>query len=76
MSIFTASSKVFILYKFFLVARIKELCFNISKFDILVYTNFHNADNDKRYPADLSRRAKIDSVLHWHHSNLRAGAGA
>ncbi|KAL1830089.1 hypothetical protein DCAR_0209497 [Daucus carota subsp. sativus] len=26
------------------------------------------------YPADLSRRAKIDSVLHWHHSNLRAGA--
>ncbi|KAK1374803.1 Glutathione S-transferase [Heracleum sosnowskyi] len=26
------------------------------------------------YPGDLSRRAKIDSVLHWHHSSLRSGA--
>ncbi|KAI4326968.1 hypothetical protein L6164_019477 [Bauhinia variegata] len=29
---------------------------------------------DHWYPADLFRRAKIDSVLHWHHMNLRRGA--
>ncbi|RAL44381.1 hypothetical protein DM860_011658 [Cuscuta australis] len=29
---------------------------------------------DHWYPADLHRRAKIDSVLDWHHSNLRRGA--
>ncbi|OWM72030.1 hypothetical protein CDL15_Pgr017913 [Punica granatum] len=29
---------------------------------------------DHWYPADLFRRAKIQSVLDWHHSNLRQGA--
>ncbi|KAE8055317.1 hypothetical protein FH972_012164 [Carpinus fangiana] len=29
---------------------------------------------DHWYPADVSRRAKIHSVLDWHHSNLRQGA--
>ncbi|KDP25451.1 hypothetical protein JCGZ_20607 [Jatropha curcas] len=29
---------------------------------------------DHWYPADLSKRAKIQSVLDWHHSNLREGA--
>ncbi|KAG2677310.1 hypothetical protein I3843_12G093600 [Carya illinoinensis] len=29
---------------------------------------------DHWYPADVSRRAKIQSVLDWHHSNLRQGA--
>ncbi|KAF3448552.1 hypothetical protein FNV43_RR09265 [Rhamnella rubrinervis] len=29
---------------------------------------------DHWYPADLFRRAKINSVLDWHHSNLRGGA--
>ncbi|XP_050152767.1 glutathione S-transferase T1 [Malus sylvestris] len=29
---------------------------------------------DHWYPADLFRRAKINSVLDWHHSNLRRGA--
>ncbi|CAN6476090.1 unnamed protein product [Victoria cruziana] len=29
---------------------------------------------DHWYPADLSKRAKIDSVLDWHHNNLRRGA--
>lgn len=29
---------------------------------------------DHWYPADLSKRAKIDSVLDWHHSNLRRGS--
>ncbi|XP_057978345.1 glutathione S-transferase T1 [Malania oleifera] len=29
---------------------------------------------DHWYPADLFRRAKIHSVLDWHHSNLRFGA--
>ncbi|CAK9324150.1 unnamed protein product [Citrullus colocynthis] len=29
---------------------------------------------DHWYPADLFRRAKINSVLDWHHSNLRSGA--
>ncbi|CAA3025307.1 glutathione S-transferase T1 [Olea europaea subsp. europaea] len=29
---------------------------------------------DHWYPADLSKRAKIHSVLDWHHSNLRHGA--
>ncbi|KAL1569066.1 Glutathione S-transferase theta-1 [Salvia divinorum] len=29
---------------------------------------------DHWYPADLFRRAKIHSVLDWHHSNLRSGA--
>ncbi|WMV43875.1 hypothetical protein MTR67_037260 [Solanum verrucosum] len=27
----------------------------------------------ERYPADLYKRAKVDSVLDWHHSNLRRG---
>ncbi|CAN6579155.1 unnamed protein product [Malus baccata var. baccata] len=31
---------------------------------------------DHWYPADLFRRAKINSVLDWHHSNLRRGAAA
>ncbi|KAI8546342.1 hypothetical protein RHMOL_Rhmol07G0109400 [Rhododendron molle] len=30
---------------------------------------------DHWYPADLFKRAKIESVLDWHHSNLRRGAG-
>uniref|UniRef100_A0A7N0VIQ9 Glutathione S-transferase n=1 Tax=Kalanchoe fedtschenkoi TaxID=63787 RepID=A0A7N0VIQ9_KALFE len=29
---------------------------------------------DHWYPADLFKRAKIHSVLDWHHSNLRQGA--
>ncbi|XP_038899662.1 glutathione S-transferase T1 [Benincasa hispida] len=29
---------------------------------------------DHWYPADLFRRAKINSVLDWHHSNLRSAA--
>ncbi|KAF6175190.1 hypothetical protein GIB67_022871 [Kingdonia uniflora] len=29
---------------------------------------------DHWYPADLFKRAKINSVLDWHHSNLRRGA--
>ncbi|KAH7840795.1 hypothetical protein Vadar_021756 [Vaccinium darrowii] len=29
---------------------------------------------DHWYPADLQKRAKIDSVLDWHHLNLRHGA--
>ncbi|OEL19939.1 Glutathione S-transferase T1 [Dichanthelium oligosanthes] len=29
---------------------------------------------DHWYPADLFARAKIDSILDWHHSNLRRGA--
>ncbi|CAN1184246.1 Glutathione S-transferase T1 [Linum perenne] len=29
---------------------------------------------DHWYPADVFRRAKIQSVLDWHHSNLRRGA--
>ncbi|KAL6979593.1 Glutathione S-transferase theta-1 [Sarracenia purpurea var. burkii] len=29
---------------------------------------------DHWYPSDLSKRAKIESVLDWHHSNLRRGA--
>ncbi|XP_038687046.1 glutathione S-transferase T1-like [Tripterygium wilfordii] len=32
--------------------------------------------SDHWYPADLSKRAKIHSVLDWHHSNLRRGAAA
>ncbi|KAK6947769.1 Glutathione S-transferase, N-terminal [Dillenia turbinata] len=27
-----------------------------------------------RYPADLTKRAKLHSVLDWHHSNLRRGS--
>ncbi|KAH9301692.1 hypothetical protein KI387_013275, partial [Taxus chinensis] len=29
---------------------------------------------DHWYPADLSQRAIIDSILDWHHSNLRRGS--
>eukprot|EP00249_Psilotum_nudum_P000786 c12906_g1_i1 orf=161-970(+) len=29
---------------------------------------------DHWYPADLTRRAQIDSVLDWHHANLRHGS--
>ncbi|XP_019171132.1 PREDICTED: glutathione S-transferase T1-like isoform X2 [Ipomoea nil] len=28
----------------------------------------------ERYPADLRERAMVDSVLDWHHSNLRRGS--
>nr|KAJ0202019.1 hypothetical protein LSAT_V11C600301390 [Lactuca sativa] len=28
----------------------------------------------ERYPGDVSKRAKIHSVLDWHHSNLRRGS--
>ncbi|XP_072956453.1 glutathione S-transferase T1-like [Typha angustifolia] len=31
---------------------------------------------DHWYPADLFTRAKIDSILDWHHSNLRHGAAS
>ncbi|XP_050227951.1 glutathione S-transferase T1-like [Mercurialis annua] len=31
---------------------------------------------DHWYPADVFKRAKIHSVLDWHHSNLRRGAAA
>ncbi|KAA8522393.1 hypothetical protein F0562_013246 [Nyssa sinensis] len=31
---------------------------------------------DHWYPADLFKRAKINSVLDWHHSNLRRGAAS
>ncbi|KAG5058564.1 hypothetical protein AAZX31_05G193000 [Glycine max] len=31
---------------------------------------------DHWYPADLSRRARIHSVLDWHHQNLRRGAAS
>lgn len=44
----------------------------------LLYILFHICNlvfNPCRYPADLSKRAKIHSVLDWHHSNLRPGAG-
>ncbi|RDX88369.1 Glutathione S-transferase T1 [Mucuna pruriens] len=30
----------------------------------------------ERYPGDLSRRARIHSVLDWHHQNLRHGAAS
>ncbi|KAL3625546.1 hypothetical protein CASFOL_031000 [Castilleja foliolosa] len=30
---------------------------------------------DHWYPADVHKRAKIHSVLDWHHSNLRRGSG-
>ncbi|KAI3967182.1 hypothetical protein MKX01_042767 [Papaver californicum] len=30
---------------------------------------------DHWYPSDLQKRAKINSVLDWHHSNLRRGGG-
>ncbi|KAL7233709.1 hypothetical protein ACSBR1_017343 [Camellia fascicularis] len=30
---------------------------------------------DHWYPSDLFKRSKIESVLDWHHSNLRRGAG-
>ncbi|VFR01878.1 unnamed protein product [Cuscuta campestris] len=30
---------------------------------------------DHWYPADVYKRAKIDSVLDWHHTHLRRGAG-
>ncbi|KAJ8642866.1 hypothetical protein MRB53_004614 [Persea americana] len=32
--------------------------------------------SDHWYPADLFKRAKIQSVLDWHHSNLRRGAAS
>ncbi|KAF5186197.1 Glutathione s-transferase t1 [Thalictrum thalictroides] len=31
---------------------------------------------DHWYPTDLIKRAKINSVLDWHHSNLRSGAAS
>ncbi|XP_020974849.1 glutathione S-transferase T1 isoform X4 [Arachis ipaensis] len=33
-----------------------------------------NLKLSERYPTELSRRAKINSVMDWHHSNLRNGA--
>lgn len=42
---------------------------------ILVYlTGSFPGVSDHWYPADVSKRAKIHSVLDWHHSSLRRGA--
>ncbi|KAM7257578.1 hypothetical protein ACFE04_013319 [Oxalis oulophora] len=42
---------------------------------ILIYlTSVFPGVADHWYPADLFKRAKIHSVLDWHHSNLRRGA--
>ncbi|XP_060966781.1 glutathione S-transferase T3 isoform X2 [Cannabis sativa] len=40
----------------------------------LFFKLIYNDTNWNWYPADLFRRAKINSVLDWHHSKLRPGA--
>ncbi|XP_019171130.1 PREDICTED: glutathione S-transferase T1-like isoform X2 [Ipomoea nil] len=40
----------------------------------LKYLAAANGVADHWYPADLQKRAKVDSVCDWHHSNLRRGA--
>ncbi|KAL5188767.1 Glutathione S-transferase T1 [Glycine soja] len=52
--------------------------FNLSESHaILVYlASAFPGIADHWYPSDLYRRAKIISVMDWHHSNLRHGAGA
>ncbi|CAH9144330.1 unnamed protein product [Cuscuta epithymum] len=40
---------------------------------ILKYLASANHVADHWYPADLHKRAKIDSVLDWHHTNTRSG---
>ncbi|KAL1331532.1 glutathione S-transferase T1 isoform X2 [Arachis hypogaea] len=43
---------------------------------ILVYLAFaFTGILDHWYPTELSRRAKINSVMDWHYSNLRNEAG-
>ncbi|KAG5058563.1 hypothetical protein JHK82_013544 [Glycine max] len=51
--------------------------FNLSESHaILVYlASAFPGIADHWYPSDLYRRAKIISVMDWHHSNLRHGAG-
>nr|GLL45186.1 glutathione S-transferase T1-like isoform X1 [Ipomoea trifida] len=41
---------------------------------ILKYLACANNVADHWYPADLRERAKVDSVLDWHHANLRRGS--
>ncbi|ESW32045.1 hypothetical protein PHAVU_002G288500 [Phaseolus vulgaris] len=50
--------------------------FNLSESHaILVYLNSaFPGIADHWYPSDIFRRAKINSVMDWHHSNLRNGA--
>ncbi|KAI5383733.1 glutathione S-transferase T1 isoform X5 [Lathyrus oleraceus] len=43
----------------------------LRKVPAIVHGNFNLSE---RYPTDVFRRAKIQSVLDWHHSNLRYGA--
>ncbi|XP_030506271.2 glutathione S-transferase T1 isoform X1 [Cannabis sativa] len=42
----------------------------------LFFKLIYNDTNWNWYPADLFRRAKINSVLDWHHSKLRPGAAS
>ncbi|RDX88370.1 Glutathione S-transferase T1 [Mucuna pruriens] len=51
--------------------------FNLSESHaILVYlASAFPGIADHWYPSDIFRRAKINSVMDWHHSNLRHGAG-
>ncbi|XP_050228888.1 glutathione S-transferase T1-like [Mercurialis annua] len=42
---------------------------------ILIYLASAFPVADHWYPSNLLKRAKIQSVLDWHHSNLRRGAG-
>ncbi|KAG5041436.1 hypothetical protein JHK85_013912 [Glycine max] len=44
----------------------------LQKVPAIVHGSFNLSE---RYPSDLYRRAKIISVMDWHHSNLRHGAG-
>lgn len=43
----------------------------LQKVPAILHGNFNLFE---RYPTDVFRRAKINSVLDWHHSNLRYGA--
>ncbi|CAL5441337.1 unnamed protein product [Camellia sinensis] len=59
-----------------------EICCGHLPSDYLLFGN----DKEKKshailrylawYPSDLFKRSKIESVLDWHHSNLRRGAAA
>ena len=40
---------------------------------IMTYLHGSRRCKDELYPADLKKRARVDSHLHWYHTNIRLG---
>lgn len=65
---------LFSLWKILTISKL-SIVFHLQFHFICSTTYFQQLFHVLRYPNDLLKRAKIHSVLDWHHSNLRLGTG-